>query len=104
MRDNRKKKTLPIIENVQVVDASSDGQAVGRVDDVVLFIKNAVPGDVVDVQVTRKKNKFREGNAVAIHTYSDKRTTTVCKHFGTCGGCKWQNMDINGNCFINKSK
>ncbi|HRG37773.1 MAG TPA: TRAM domain-containing protein, partial [Bacteroidia bacterium] len=104
MRDNRKKKALPIIENVQVVDASSDGQAVGRVEDVVLFIKNAVPGDIVDVQVTRKKNKFREGNAIAIHTYSDKRTTAVCKHFGTCGGCKWQNMDYSWQLFYKQKQ
>ncbi len=93
MRDHKKKKPQPIIENVQVMDASSDGQAVARVDDVVMFIKNAVPGDVVDVQITRKKNKFREGKAIAIHRYSDKRTKERCKHFGTCGGCKWQNMD-----------
>ena len=90
MRNN--KKILPILENITVIDASSDGQAVGRMDEVVIFIKDAVPGDVVDVQVTRKKNKFREGKAIKIHTYSDKRTEPVCSHFGTCGGCKWQNM------------
>ncbi|HSH67649.1 MAG TPA: TRAM domain-containing protein [Bacteroidia bacterium] len=93
MKDKNKKKPLPIIENVPVIDASSDGQAVGRVEDMVMFIKNAVPGDVVDVQITRKKNKFREGKAIHIHSYSDKRTAVACKHFGTCGGCKWQNMD-----------
>ncbi|HET6224745.1 MAG TPA: TRAM domain-containing protein, partial [Bacteroidia bacterium] len=104
MRDTSKKKPLPIIENVQVIDASSDGQAVGRIDDVVLFIKNAVPGDVVDVQVTRKKNKFREGNAIAIHSYSDKRTEPVCRHFGTCGGCKWQNMDYRWQLFYKQKQ
>ena len=64
MRNN--KKILPILENITVIDASSDGQAVGRMDEVVIFIKDAVPGDVVDVQVTRKKNKFREGKAIKI--------------------------------------
>ncbi len=90
---NKSKKLLPVLENVSVIDASSDGQAVGRVDDFVVFIKGAVPGDIADVQITRKKNKFREGKAIAIHHYSDKRTASVCSHFGTCGGCKWQNMD-----------
>jgi 23S rRNA (uracil1939-C5)-methyltransferase len=74
MRENNKKKPLPVIEQVHVIDASSDGQAVGRVDDVVVFIKNAVPGDVVDVQITRKKNKFREGKAIHTQQYSNKRT------------------------------
>jgi 23S rRNA (uracil1939-C5)-methyltransferase len=104
MRDHSKKKPLPVIENVQVVDASSDGQAVGRVDDIVMFIKNAVPGDVVDVQITRKKNKFREGKAIAIHQYSDKRVDARCKHFGTCGGCKWQNMDYSWQLFYKQKQ
>lgn len=104
MRENHKKKPLPIIEHVQVIDASSDGQAVGRVDDIVLFIKNAVPGDVVDVQVTRKKNKFREGKAIHTHHYSDKRTEVFCKHFGTCGGCKWQNMDYKWQLFYKQKQ
>lgn len=104
MRENRKKKPLPIIENVPVLDASSDGQAVARIDDVVLFIKNAVPGDVVDVQITRKKNKFREGSAIAIHSYSDKRTEAICKHFGTCGGCKWQNMNYEWQLFYKQKQ
>ena len=104
MRENKKKKTLPIIENVQVIDASSDGQAIGRVDDMVLFIKNAVPGDVVDVQITRKKNKFREGKAIVTHTYSDKRVPALCRHFGTCGGCKWQNMDYQWQLFYKQKQ
>ena len=66
MRNNNK-KPLPILENVSVVDASSDGQSVARTEEYVIFIKGAVPGDVVDVQITRKKSKFREGKAVIIH-------------------------------------
>ncbi len=104
MRDNSKKKPLPVIENVEVIDASSDGQSIGRVDDVVVFIKNAVPGDRVDVQITRKKNKFREGKAIAIHQYSDKRIAARCSHFGTCGGCKWQNMDYNWQLFYKQKQ
>lgn len=104
MRENHKKKNLPIIEQVQVIDASSDGQAVGRIDDIVLFIKNAVPGDIVDVQITRKKNKFREGNVIHTHQYSEKRTKVLCKHFGTCGGCKWQNMDYKWQLFYKQKQ
>ena len=102
MRSN--KKVLPILENITVIDASSDGQAVGRMDEVVIFIKDAVPGDVVDVQVTRKKNKFREGKAIKIHSYSDKRTDPVCSHFGTCGGCKWQNMKYESQLFYKQKQ
>ena len=102
MRNN--KKVLPILENITVIDASSDGQAVGRMDEVVIFIKDAVPGDVVDVQVTRKKNKFREGKAIKIHSYSDKRTDPVCSHFGTCGGCKWQNMKYESQLFYKQKQ
>jgi 23S rRNA (uracil1939-C5)-methyltransferase len=103
MRKNDK-KPLPILENVNVLDASSDGQAVGRMDEIVIFIKDAVPGDVVDVQITRKKNKFREGRAIAIHHYSEKRTEVVCSHFGTCGGCKWQNMDYQWQLFYKQKQ
>lgn len=101
---NSNKKPLPILENVSIIDASSDGQAVGRVDDFVVFIKGAVPGDIVDVQITRKKNKFREGKAIAIHQYSDKRTEPVCSHFGTCGGCKWQNMHYDWQLFYKQKQ
>jgi len=102
MRNN--KKILPILENVNVIDASSDGQSVGRVDDYVVFIKDAIPGDVVDVQITRKKNKFREGKVIKIHTYSDKRTKPVCSHFGVCGGCKWQNMSYEWQLFYKQKQ
>jgi 23S rRNA (uracil1939-C5)-methyltransferase len=103
MRKNDK-KPLPILEKVTVLDASSDGQAVGRIDDIVVFIKDAVPGDIVDVQLTRKKNKFREGKAIAIHHYSEKRTDAVCSHFGTCGGCKWQTMKYEWQLFYKQKQ
>ncbi len=102
MRNN--KKILPILENVSVVDASSDGQSVGKVDDYVVFIKDAIPGDIVDVQITRKKNKFREGKAIKIHSFSEKRTEPVCSHFGVCGGCKWQNMNYEWQLFYKQKQ
>ena len=95
---NANKKPLPILENITVIDASSDGQSVARTEEYVIFIKGAVPGDIVDVQVTRKKSKYREATAIAIKQKSDKRTEPICEHFGTCGGCKWQNMSYDWQC------
>ncbi len=86
------KKPPQIVENIAVIDASSDGQAVAKTEEYVMFIKGAVPGDVVDVQITRKKSKYREAKTITVKQRSDKRVDEVCSHFGVCGGCKWQNM------------
>jgi 23S rRNA (uracil1939-C5)-methyltransferase len=102
--EKRERKPLPIIENIHVIDASSDGQAVAKTEDYVMFIKNAVPGDIADVQITRKKSKYREGNAIAIRHYSEKRTNVACTHFGTCGGCKWQNMQYEWQLFYKQKQ
>lgn len=89
---SRNKKPLPIFENVMISGVSADGRAVGRVDDLVVFVPFVVPGDVVDIQVTRKKNKYCEGSCIAIHTESPLRDKPFCEYFGVCGGCRWQNM------------
>ncbi|MDF0717584.1 23S rRNA (uracil(1939)-C(5))-methyltransferase RlmD [Muricauda sp. 334s03] len=90
MRKNRRRKTF---ENVEVVDAGAKGKSVGKAPDGrVIFLTNAVPGDVVDVMTTKKRKAYFEGVATNFHTLSDKRTEPVCQHFGTCGGCKWQHM------------
>lgn len=101
---NPNKKPLPILENITVIDASSDGQSVARTDEYVIFIKGAVPGDIVDVQVTRKKSKYREANTIAIKHKSEKRTDPICEHFGTCGGCKWQNMSYEWQLFYKQKQ
>ncbi|MBL0328820.1 MAG: 23S rRNA (uracil(1939)-C(5))-methyltransferase RlmD [Bacteroidetes bacterium] len=101
---NANKKPLPILENITVIDASSDGQSVARTEEYVIFIKGAVPGDIVDVQVTRKKSKYREATAIAIKQKSDKRTEPICEHFGTCGGCKWQNMSYDWQLFYKQKQ
>jgi len=78
---------------VQVIDAGAKGKAIAKAPDGrVIFINNAVPGDVVDVQTQKQRKAYYEGTAIKINTYSPKRTEPQCKHFGTCGGCKWQNM------------
>jgi 23S rRNA (uracil1939-C5)-methyltransferase len=90
-RANRK-QFLPFLEKVEISDAGAEGKAVARVDNRVVFIPYGVPGDIVDVQVTRKKKSFLEGRIVNFHTYSPIRVEPVCIHFGLCGGCRWQNM------------
>jgi len=81
-----------IYQNVEIIDAGAEGMAVGKIDEKIIFIPFVVPGDVVDVQITRKKKKFLEGKAIHIHQYSPKRVQPYCSHFGLCGGCRWQNM------------
>jgi len=103
MRQNNK-KPLPVLENIRVTDASSDGHSIARTDEYVIFIKGAVPGDLVDLQITRKKSKYREANTIAVKEASEKRTAPVCKHFGTCGGCKWQNMTYDWQLFYKQKQ
>lgn len=90
----RKKTGRPFFENVEVVDAGAKGKTIGKAPDGrVIFLTNAVPGDIVDVQTIKKRKSFFEGVATHFHSRSDKRTEPVCEHFGVCGGCKWQHMD-----------
>lgn len=89
----RKKTKKTIFENVTVIDAGAKGKSVAKAPDGrVIFLSNAIPGDVVDVQTNKKRTAYFEGEAVKFHSYSDKRTEPVCEHFGVCGGCKWQHM------------
>lgn len=85
-----KKKPLPIIENVTIDDIAGEGKAVTRIDGMVVFVPYVVPGDVVDLQVTRKKHNYCEAKAIRLHVASPMRVEPFCKHFGVCGGCKWQ--------------
>ena len=73
-----------------IEDIGAEGKALARVGDKVVFTKLVVPGDVVDLQVTKKRKKYEEAFVAKIHEYSDVRVKALCKHFGTCGGCKWQ--------------
>ena len=82
-----------LLEKLEVVDISTEGKAIAKNGGLVVFIEGAVPGDVVDVMVHRKKNSFAEARVEQMITPSSLRVTPVCEHFGTCGGCKWQNMD-----------
>lgn len=86
----RKRKPLPILQNVTITDVAAEGKALAKVDDLVVFVPYAVPGDVVDLQVRRKKHSYAEAEIVKFHKRSDKRAQPFCQHFGICGGCKWQ--------------
>ena len=86
----RKKKELPLLEQITITDVAAEGKALARVNDMVVFVPYVVPGDVVDLQVKRKKHSYAEAVAVKFHEYSPLRSEPFCKHFGVCGGCKWQ--------------
>lgn len=89
----RKKKRRQIFENIEVIDAGAKGKTIGKAPDGrVIFMTNTVPGDVVDVQTTKKRKNYFEGKAINFKSFSDKRTNPECQHFGVCGGCKWQHM------------
>ena len=83
---------LTTLENITVIDIAEEGKAVAKTDDFVLFIEKAVPGDVVDVEIYRKKRNYAEARIKSIVKPSEHRSDPFCIHFGTCGGCKWQHM------------
>jgi len=85
-----KKKNLPVLEDIEITGIAAEGKAVVRVDDVVCFVPYCVPGDVVDLQVTKKKHSFMEARVLKYKKLSENRCEAVCQHYGTCGGCKWQ--------------
>ncbi|WP_103067942.1 23S rRNA (uracil(1939)-C(5))-methyltransferase RlmD [Aquimarina sediminis] len=88
-----RKKRRQVFENIEVIDAGAKGKSIAKAPDgKVIFINNAVPGDVVDIQTTKKRKAFYEGSATTFHKLSGKRVDPTCEHFGTCGGCKWQFM------------
>jgi 23S rRNA (uracil1939-C5)-methyltransferase len=82
-----------LFENIEVIDTAAKGKSIAKAPDGrIVFLSNAVPGDIVDIQTGRKRKSFYEGKAIRFHKLSDKRTEPVCEHFGVCGGCKWQNL------------
>lgn len=89
----RKTKEQPIIEDVLITDIGAEGKAIAKIDGMVVFVPFVVPGDVADIKIIKKKKSFAEGRAVTIKHYSDKRAELQCPHFGTCGGCRWQNLN-----------
>lgn len=89
---SRKKKSLPVLENITITDYAAEGKALARVNELVVFVPFAVPGDVVDLQLRRKKHSYCEAEIIRFIKYSERRVKPFCQHFGICGGCKWQNI------------
>ncbi|HON17753.1 MAG TPA: 23S rRNA (uracil(1939)-C(5))-methyltransferase RlmD [Salinivirgaceae bacterium] len=81
-----------VLENVEIVDMAAEGNAIARVEGRVVFVPWVAPGDVVDIQITRRKHNYAEGRAINFHRKSPFREEPFCKHFGTCGGCRWQHL------------
>lgn len=86
----RSTKKQPILYNLEVTDVAAEGKAIAKFEDRIVFVQHAIPGDVVDVQVQRRKSNFYEGYAINYHVKSPMRLEPFCEHFGVCGGCKWQ--------------
>ena len=102
---SRRKARLQVFENVEVIDAGAKGKTIGKAPDgKVIFLPNAVPGDVVDVQTFKKRKAYYEGKATVFHKRSEKRTEPACEHFGTCGGCKWQDMGYEHQLFYKQKE
>ena len=87
---SRKRKPLPLLQGVTIEAVAAEGKALVRVEDLVVFVPFAIPGDIVDIQITKKKHSYAEGEVVRLVQPSPDRIEPFCPHFGVCGGCKWQ--------------
>jgi len=90
-----RRKEMPLLENVRITDIGAEGNALARVDNLVVFVPMLIPGDVVDIRVIKKRKKYLEGKVIRFHEYSKDRIEPRCIHFGICGGCKWQHLPYN---------
>ena len=101
----RKKNTQVVFENLEVLDAGARGKSIAKSPDGrVIFLSNAIPGDIVDIRTTKKRKAYFEGIAIKFHKLSDKRTTPVCSHFDYCGGCKWQHLEYEHQLFYKEKE
>jgi 23S rRNA (uracil1939-C5)-methyltransferase len=87
-----RKRKVPLLEKVLITDIGAEGNALARVENQVVFVPMLVPGDIVDIKVRKKRKNYLEGSVVRFHEYSADRIKPVCRHFGTCGGCRWQHL------------
>ena len=101
---SRGNKPLPLHENVEIIDIGSEGKAIAKVDGIVVFTTLVIPGDIVDLQVTKKREKYQEAKVVKIHTNSPDRIPAFCEHFEVCGGCKWQYLPYEKQLFYKQKQ
>ena len=100
-----KSSSNKIFENCEVVDIADKGKSVAKTKSgETIFLENAVPGDVVDIKVKRKRKGTFFGEILKFNARSEQRTKPVCEHFGICGGCKWQNMNYNSQLFYKERR
>jgi 23S rRNA (uracil1939-C5)-methyltransferase len=97
-------KGFPILENIPILDLAAEGKAIARHGNLVIFVTGAVPGDVVDLRILHKRRKFLEAIPVHFHELSPERVEPVCSHFGTCGGCKWQQLEYTKQLFYKEKQ
>ena len=87
-----RKKELPLLEKILITDIGAEGNALARFNNQVVFVPMLIPGDIADIKITRKRKNYMEGRPIRFHKYSPDRVTPVCRHFGVCGGCRWQHL------------
>lgn len=100
----RSRKKKPLYEGVEIIDIGAEGKAVGKIDDMIIFTTHVVPGDVVDLQVTKKRKRYMEARVVNIQSYAEDRQEAFCSHFGVCGGCKWQYLPYDKQLFYKQKQ
>ncbi|MCW0481909.1 23S rRNA (uracil(1939)-C(5))-methyltransferase RlmD [Gaoshiqia sediminis] len=100
----RSRKSKPFYEGVTITDIGAEGKAIARVEDLVVFTTHVVPGDVVDLQVTKKRKNYAEARVVRILEKSTDRVDAFCEHFGVCGGCKWQYLPYQKQLFYKQKQ
>ncbi|WP_114782401.1 23S rRNA (uracil(1939)-C(5))-methyltransferase RlmD [Botryobacter ruber] len=104
MRKQKKKQKFELIEQIRIEEMVAEGKCLARHNNMVIFVDGVAPGDVVDVQPTKKKKNFMEGKPVRFHAYSELRVEPFCEHFGLCGGCKWQHLDYDTQLFFKQKQ
>ena len=90
-----KRKDQLLLERIRITDIGAEGNAIARVENLVVFVPMLIPGDVADIRIIKKRKKYLEGIPVKFHEYSKDRIKPLCLHFGICGGCKWQHLPYN---------
>lgn len=95
---------MPIITSLEILDIAAEGNAIGKANDVVVFVPHAIPGDVVDVQIKKKRSNYMEGVVIRFEKLSPARTEPRCEHFGVCGGCKWQDLPYEKQLFYKEKQ
>ena len=100
----RSRNNKPVYKEAKIVDIAAEGKGIAKVDDKVIFVPLAMPGDVVDIQITKKRSKYAEGRVIQTHKYSPERIDAFCEHFGVCGGCKWQSLPYEKQLFYKQKQ